>query len=498
MRYTCHILPLLIVLTLSCKHTSTRTKLAAAEANPRLCENRKPDLFCQDLSPSSPSPDRVESESAKLVAEGKNPAIEFCKFYKESRECFADNCSRPNKLRLQGYQNVCERVSAASLADNELTIGETCADTPRFVEFANNMRFCLQQSAHALVSSIATAPGQPCRSCSELVEGIGTTSANLDVATGVIGAHSVCAMKSGLSRLEGHEWGCFLRGFGYGFGELDVSALDQRGSGPLLATGLCHSMMMGLLGAAERVDFEQMIERETLGSLCESFRTGCMQNPNNNQSCLSCPAFLHEPLWNKAFATTIGAMRRGVSLAYPNEADSVGLRVGLLGAFEHSCVSLIGRNELADILKSGRDLKQTSIAVASELLKFAQAAGNVPQQLSKTMGEKIASAVLSPTNGKVLSPDGRVWSCFKCRKAYKFESAKYYVKGGWSACNSDPHCGWALESDDRKSAATWRQQGIRVEECGLADKQMADYTTKSCSFRTRVEFEKLTPKYSFE
>lgn len=487
---------LLLVTTLSCKETSPASKLASDQLSRKFCENRQPTQECQELRPSSPRPEDAVTQTAKLLLENKNPALEFCTFYKNVSDCFGNNCSTANKLRLQGYQNVCERLTASSIKGNELTIGDSCSETPKFPGFAYRMRYCLQQSTHMIVTANATAPGQPCRSCAEAVEGLGQSSANLDAASGIIGAHSICAMQAGLSSLDGQDWGCFLRGFGYAFGKLEAADLGKRGSGPLLATGFCHSMMMGLLGAAERADFEKMVEKETIGSLCRSFRTGCLQNPNNNNSCISCPAFLDEPVWNKAFATAIGTMRGGVTLAFPNETNPVGLRVGLLGAFEHTCVSLIGRNELAALLKSSGDLLKQTKMVASEVASVASSASQISYNAAQVLGDKVAGIFISPpSNGSVVSADGRSWSCYKCRTAYRFESAKYYVKGGWTACSTAPQCGWTLENEDRKSGESWRQEGIHVVECGSAVTQRGDFTVKDCRSRTREEYSRLKPDY---
>lgn len=193
---------------------------------------------------------------------------EACGFYLSLRQCFND-CGACEKNRLEGYYHMCSNNNRLANGGRIPGLGgfyNQCGLNRDYRDYAAGMMFCLQVKA---VQGIEDR----CASCNELVSGL----PNIDIESGIIGAHTECNDVMGFCGLARDPGGVPLRCFGAALGRSWGTILGHHSPiGTAQPVGVCH-LMSQLVACAEG---DPLNLARWQGQICQGFVDGCMTQMN--------------------------------------------------------------------------------------------------------------------------------------------------------------------------------------------------------------------------
>ena len=153
------------------------------------------------------------------------------------------------------------------LANGELFLGlppfyNQCGVNDDYQEYTDGMMFCLQVKAVQGIDDI-------CPSCNGLVSGF----PDIDIESGIIGAHTECNNANGFCDLARDPGGVPMRCFGAALGRSWGSILGHHSPlGTFQPVGICH-LLSQLVACAEGDPFNLV---RWQSQICEGFVDGCM------------------------------------------------------------------------------------------------------------------------------------------------------------------------------------------------------------------------------
>jgi len=451
----------------------------------------------QTVIPSSPTAQQITFAGGFQTWANQGAGVatnvsNACSYYLEVRDSLVGDkaCSPTDRARLEGYYRVCLGSTAMALplasTQNVTVTGPTpdakvtlacegatdCSNNASYQRFHANMRYCLQQRTSNLAATGA--------SCNKLVEGIMG-----DPTTGVIGAHGPCGVEAGLETMDPDAWGCFLRGFGAGYGRMSIDHIVKPigegglgGTGPQLAVGVCHLISMALQTNATG-NFEEVLKKKSLNDICATFKAGCeCSNTVKNGVCF-CPQ-LEQGLNTTMTSALIDLLKFARENVGPDP-----VRTAL--AFERECTGLLGRTELSQVAPAVAAIKTELQKLQTQAVQVAQAAV-LPTDLAvnavlgdtNAVGGKLPTAsqttviivtnLIDPQNGPVANPgynagDGRSFASAIWRDTNRNCQWNRDAGANWYDLNQTGWCGRSSPGTDGKCEARCGNANGAADSC---------------------------------